>query len=200
VKYISFYVPHYPYAILVLEDVLSKLPDLAFELEDNMGTATAGMVGEKGTDTRELEFSGRVFFYSESPVDQDRLEAISKFAADKRLFVQYRGPEYATARLALEKPVAFICHDTRDKDAVARRIAFGLEKRMWWVWFDEYSLNVGDSLRESIERGIKECERCILIISKTFLVTPVGRSENLTRSSRENFSKRRNWYSLCGMT
>jgi TIR domain len=40
---------------------------------------------------------------------------------------------------------------------------------MCWVWFDEYSLNVGDSLRESIERGIKECKRCILVISKNFL-------------------------------
>jgi TIR domain len=169
VKYISFYVPHYPHALLVLEDVLAKLPKLAFDLEDHMGQATAGMVGEKGTDTRDLEFSGRVFFYSEDPVDRDRLEAISKTAAERRLFVQYRGPEYAAARSALEKPVAFICHDTRDKDAVARPIALGLEKRMCWVWFDEYSLNVGDSLRESIERGIKECNRCILVISKHFL-------------------------------
>ena len=92
-----------------------------------------------------------------------------RVAAEKRLLLQYRGPEYAAARSALEKPVAFICHDTRDKDAVARPIALGLQKRMCWVWFDEYSLNVGDSLRESIERGIKECKRCILIISKNFL-------------------------------
>lgn len=169
VKYISFYVPHYPHGLLVLEDVLSNLPKLAYELEENMGRATGGMVGEKSTDTRDLEFSGRVFFYSEDPIDQDRLEAIAKGAEEKGLFVQYRGPQYAAERSALEKPVAFICHDTRDKDAVARPIALGLEKRMCWVWFDEYSLNVGDSLRESVERGIKECKRCILVISKNFL-------------------------------
>ena len=168
VKYISFYVPSYPYALLVLEDVLSNLPRLAYELEDQM-EATGGMVGEKGTDTRDLEFSGRVFFYSEGSVDQDRLEAITKAAQEKRLFVQYRGPEYAATQSARERPVAFICHDTRDKDAVARPIALGLMKRLCQVWFDEYSLNVGDSLRESIERGIKECNRSILIISKNFL-------------------------------
>jgi TIR domain len=169
VKYVSFYVPSYPYALLVLEDVLAKLPKLAHELEDHMGRAIGGMVGEKGTDARDLEFSGRVFFYSEDLVDQDRLDAITKAAGEKRLFVQYRGPQYAAERSALEKPVAFICHDTRDKDAVARPIALGLEKRMCWVWFDEYSLKVGDSLRESIERGIKECKRSILVISKNFL-------------------------------
>jgi hypothetical protein len=89
VKYISFYVPYYPHALLVLEDVITKLPQLARELEDHMGKATAGMVGEKGTDTRDLEFSGRVFFYSEYRVDQDRLEAIIKAAEGKSLFVQY---------------------------------------------------------------------------------------------------------------
>jgi TIR domain len=158
VKYMSFYVPSYPYALLVLEDVLNKLPGLVYELEDNMGQATAGMVGDKGTNSKDLEFSGRVFFYSEDAVDQDRLEAITKTAEEKRLFVQYRGPEYAAARSALERPVAFICHDTRDKDAVARPIALGLQQRRCWVWFDEYSLNVGDSLRESIERGLENAK------------------------------------------
>jgi hypothetical protein len=61
VKFMSFYVPSYPYALLVLQDVLDKLPSLVCELEDNMGQVTAGMVGEKGTNARDLEFSGRVF-------------------------------------------------------------------------------------------------------------------------------------------
>jgi hypothetical protein len=169
VKYFSFYVQHYPYALLVLEDIIKRLPELALDLEEHMGQAVAGMVGEKATDTRDLEFSGRVFFYTEAAVDQDRLQAITKTAEEKRLYVQYRGPEYAAARSALDKPVAFICHDTRDKDAVARPIALGLQKRLCAVWFDEYSLKVGDSLRDSIERGIKECKRCILVVSPNFL-------------------------------
>lgn len=192
VKYLSFYVPEYSYALLVLEDVLAKLPQLVLDLESNMGQATAGMVGEKGTDTRELDFSGRVFFYSENFVDQDRLELIGETATERRLFVQYRGPEYAAARSALEKPVAFISHDTRDKDSVARPIALGLQKRMCWVWFDEYSLNVGDPLRESIERGIKECKKCIIVISKNF-IDNAGWTKREFNSifTREIFEKKR---------
>ena len=37
------------------------------------------------------------------------------------------------------------------------------------VWFDEFSLRVGDSLRESIERGLKEARKCILLITPHFL-------------------------------
>lgn len=37
------------------------------------------------------------------------------------------------------------------------------------VWYDEFSLKVGDSLRESIEIGLKECSKCILVITPNFL-------------------------------
>ena len=37
------------------------------------------------------------------------------------------------------------------------------------VWFDKFSLQIGDNLRESIERGIRECQKCVLIISPNFL-------------------------------
>ncbi len=37
------------------------------------------------------------------------------------------------------------------------------------VWFDEYSLKVGDSLRERIEAGLKESHRCVLILTPNFL-------------------------------
>lgn len=36
------------------------------------------------------------------------------------------------------------------------------------VWYDEFSLKVGDRLRESIERGIKQCHKCILVLSNNF--------------------------------
>jgi len=36
------------------------------------------------------------------------------------------------------------------------------------VWYDEYRLKVGDELRKSIENGIKECDKCIVVLSKHF--------------------------------
>jgi TIR domain len=40
------------------------------------------------------------------------------------------------------------------------------------VWYDEYSLNPGDSLRESIDRGLSTCPKCIVILSSAFLSNP----------------------------
>ncbi len=37
------------------------------------------------------------------------------------------------------------------------------------MWYDEFSLRVGDNLRDSIEKGLKECRRCILVLSPNFI-------------------------------
>jgi hypothetical protein len=37
------------------------------------------------------------------------------------------------------------------------------------VWFDEFSLKVGDHLRESIERGLREARKCVLVLTPNFL-------------------------------
>jgi hypothetical protein len=65
--------------------------------------------------------------------------------------------------------LAFISHDSRGKTEIAAPIALGLQKLMCPVWYDEYSLKVGDNLRDSIERGLKETPKCILILSPHFL-------------------------------
>jgi hypothetical protein len=36
------------------------------------------------------------------------------------------------------------------------------------VWYAEFSLQVGDNLREKIEKGLKECHKCVLILSEHF--------------------------------
>ena len=36
------------------------------------------------------------------------------------------------------------------------------------VWYDEFSLKVGDNLRDSIEKGLKECRKCVLVLSPNF--------------------------------
>jgi hypothetical protein len=69
----------------------------------------------------------------------------------------------------LKGPAAFISHDSRDKEEIARPLAIELSKRLCPVWFDEFSLKTGDSLRERIEQGLKETAKCIVILSPNFL-------------------------------
>jgi hypothetical protein len=68
-----------------------------------------------------------------------------------------------------ERPKAFICHDSRDKEALVRPLAISLSRLNCPIWYDEYSLRVGDSLRESVEKGLKECGKCVIVLSPRFL-------------------------------
>lgn len=126
----------------------------------------SGMPSEYRIDTQDFKFIGRVFFYCESPINN--FDLLYKEALKKDFIIHYRGPEYMNDRAKTEKPLAFISHDSRDKE-VARRLAVELSKVYCSVWFDEFSLKVGDRLRESIENGLKNCQRCIVLLSPNFL-------------------------------
>ncbi len=63
----------------------------------------------------------------------------------------------------------FISHASEDKDEIARPLALELEKNGLRVWFDEFSLKIGDSLRRSIDHGLAKSRFGIVVISPNFL-------------------------------
>jgi hypothetical protein len=62
----------------------------------------------------------------------------------------------------------FISHATEDKDEVVRPLAHALQKRELVVWYDEFELRVGDSLRRRIDAGIARSSFGLVVISKSF--------------------------------
>ena len=62
----------------------------------------------------------------------------------------------------------FICHASEDKDDVARPLAEGLRAAGLNVWYDEFSLKLGDSLRGSIDKGLAESRFGVVILSPHF--------------------------------
>lgn len=169
-KFNSFYVPTCFDSFGLMRVLLEEKFRLSAE---NFGglfpVAQIGFPGEEARHSKDLRFSGRIYFYSENEPSPDELAALKGDAAQRGLFVQFRGPSYAKERTATEVPLAFISHDSRDKKTIAGPLALELRKRGCPVWYDEYSLKVGDSLRESIERGIKVCRKCIVILTPRFL-------------------------------
>ena len=63
----------------------------------------------------------------------------------------------------------FICHASEDKDAVARPLAHALAKEGLQVWYDEFSLSLGDSLRQAIDNGLAGSRYGVVILSPHFL-------------------------------
>jgi hypothetical protein len=124
---------------------------------------------ETWISSKSISSSKRVFIYSERELSESELLALREEGQTLGHEIQFRSQRHVQERSKFELPLAFISHDSRDKEAVARKIAINLQRMLCPVWYDEFSLRVGDPLRETIEKGLKECKKCILILSPRFL-------------------------------
>lgn len=165
-RFWTFYFPEVNFPLEAIKNLLNHLDH--FKKKNPVGYATMGFNADMNSGNLTPLESNRIFIYTEEfdPFDWGE---IMKIALELDLYITLRGPNYLQTKLELDSPKAFISHDSRDKDAVARPIAAGLSSRSCRVWYDEYSLKVGDSLRESIERGIKEAKKCVLVLTPNYL-------------------------------
>jgi TIR domain len=62
----------------------------------------------------------------------------------------------------------FISHASEDKDAVARSLANGLRDLGLRVWYDEFELRIGDSLRRKIDAGLRDSRFGVVVLSHAF--------------------------------
>ena len=62
----------------------------------------------------------------------------------------------------------FISHASEDKEDFVRGLVEALQARGAKVWYDEFTLKVGDSLRREIERGLGNSRFGVVVLSKHF--------------------------------
>jgi hypothetical protein len=63
----------------------------------------------------------------------------------------------------------FISHASEDKDQIVRSLANALRARGLDVWYDEFSLRIGDSLRQRIDRGLANSRVGLVVLSPSFI-------------------------------
>jgi hypothetical protein len=126
-----------------------------------------------GTSAAELKRSGQVL----NARSELQLDDTHEFASiGRELLARIRQFEHIGQS---EKPESqharddgswdvFISHASEDKDSFVRPLAEALTKRGIRVWFDEYSLRVGDSLTRSIDQGLSRCKFGIVVLSPAF--------------------------------
>lgn len=99
-----------------------------------------------------------------------------KLATDQRRLIEER--ERFQSRIMRDarqaRPVSsvqydfFVSHASEDKEGFVRCLAQALHERGAKVWYDEFALKVGDSLRESIDRGLANTRYGIVVLSEHF--------------------------------
>lgn len=101
--------------------------------------------------TRELEAQKRIIATVNARSDLSYPSA--------ELAVKYEEPKYDF----------FISHASEDKDEFVRPLAEALVQMGVRVWYDEFSLKIGDSLRQSIDKGLANSRYGIVVISSSFI-------------------------------
>jgi hypothetical protein len=91
--------------------------------------------------------------------DQDtKLRSLMTIPRSLPAFVTSSSPAYD----------AFISHATDDKDDLVRPLATQPISLGFSIWYDEFQLKVGDSLRRSIDRGLLASRFGIVVLSPSF--------------------------------
>ena len=63
----------------------------------------------------------------------------------------------------------FISHASEDKDEIVRALANALQAEGLRVWYDEFSLRIGDSLRRKIDQGLANSRVGLVVLSQAFI-------------------------------
>lgn len=62
----------------------------------------------------------------------------------------------------------FISHASENKDDFVRPLAEELRRLGLRVWYDEWTLRLGDSLRQRIDEGLRTCRYAVVVLSPHF--------------------------------
>jgi hypothetical protein len=110
---------------------------------------------------------------SKSEREELERQANEIMASDDGLPAGVRSQPVAEDTKDIEKHSAewdvFISHASEDKEAFVRPLAEALQEKGIRVWYDEFTLTVGDGLRRSIDYGLVHSRYGIVIISPDFL-------------------------------
>lgn len=121
---------------------------------------------------KDLPFTGRIVLYVDAHLGDILKKSLGMLATELGVWLQVRDRKYEEFITVNERPLGFISHDSRDKDHFVRPLAEKLRAALCPVWYDEFSLQPGMSLRESIDAGLRRSKRCVIVLSQNFLNNP----------------------------
>jgi hypothetical protein len=84
----------------------------------------------------------------------------------------------------------FICHASEDKAEIVRPLADALVKLGYRVWYDDFELRIGDSLRRSIDKGLIGSRYGLVVLSPSFFNKDFPQTELDGLAAREREGKK----------
>jgi hypothetical protein len=148
-----------PETVRQLDSLRPKSPSRRL-IEDMQELALRRLIEEE-TDKPKAYILGEIELKNRAAMESEILEKIQPFPTPTEevrhllnSIDELRSELLRRGRTSTAPICVFISHAGEDKDDVARPLAEGLQRLHIRVWFDEYSLKIGDSIWEGIERGL----------------------------------------------
>jgi len=106
--------------------------------------------------------------------EKKRQQAQLKFQRDLQReleFSKVAGAASSSGEGASENKVEydlFISHASEDKEDLVKPLVEELERASVKVWYDQFTLRVGDSLRQRIDAGLANSKKGVVVLSASF--------------------------------
>tara|TARA_B100002049_G_scaffold191342_1_gene148362 strand:+ start:1084 stop:1926 length:843 start_codon:yes stop_codon:yes gene_type:complete len=136
-------------------DISKKLADKNKQLRKYLSDLTKEQSRErKKTEKEQLEFQRNL---------NRELERQKQLTHESMKMQTFEKPKTETKEYDV-----FISHSSADKDDFVRPLATELQNLGIKVWYDEFELKLGDSLRRSIDQGLINSRYGIVVLSSSF--------------------------------
>lgn len=189
IKYVAIFVDPVDYSANLALSLAQYSPQLVEQVSSEVSiTSSHPVFDPEGEGSGDLIYTGRLFLYVDQAVDFNEQATVAAAAKQAGVHLKFRDQRYKEFMNEGSKPLAFVSHDSRDKDSLVRPLVEKLGSMMCPVWYDEYALRPGDSLRESIDKGLSETAKCVLILSPNFLSNPGWTKGEFNAAMNKHFS------------
>ncbi|MBA3562437.1 MAG: TIR domain-containing protein [Gammaproteobacteria bacterium] len=151
-------------------DELARIQKKRSDLSGKIARGTQRLHSAEQALSRELASEHQKVEVAEKKRERERLEHARRLKRELQAQrpVEILGSASAMGPTRRKEHDAFISHASEDKEKFVRPLAEALRAEEFDVWYDEFSLTVGDSLRRSIDQGLASSRYGIVVLSSAF--------------------------------
>jgi len=150
-------------AMAAIADIQKKKADLSKKIADTNGSlhkAQEALMKEEEKERKKVHDA-------EKKREREQLNHQRAITQELRSQYTYKANEAPLSPRNVKYDV-FISHASEDKEEFVKPLVDALQGAGYKVWYDEFTLKVGDSLRRSIDNGLKKSRYGIVVFSNAF--------------------------------
>ena len=150
-------------AMSAVANIQKKKADISKKIADTNGRLHKA----QETLSKEEKKERKKIHESEKKREREQLNHQRSITQELRTQYSYNSPVNMMSKRSV-KYDAFISHASEDKEEFVKPLVEALQTAGYKIWYDEFTLKVGDSLRRSIDNGLKNSRYGVVVFSSAF--------------------------------